>query len=55
MTDFLLPALALFGAGLGAYGAIRADLAKTHELAKLAHESAANAHKRIDHLQRRQS
>lgn len=38
-------------AGLGAYAAIRADLARLHERATNALASAARAHERIDELQ----
>lgn len=38
------------GVGIGVYAAIRADLARLGLLAQHAHESAAEAHRRIDRL-----
>ncbi|WP_312129330.1 hypothetical protein [Diaphorobacter nitroreducens] len=45
---FVQAALSALGAGLGAYGVIRAELARVGTLAKLAYESAEAAHRRID-------
>lgn len=46
-----LPQLLTAGAGaVGMYAAIRADLARLHERATHALESARNAHARIDHI-----
>lgn len=48
--ELLLQALAALGGGVGVYAAIRADLARLGLLAQHAHESAAEAHKRIDRI-----
>lgn len=50
MPDWLFPGLALLAAGAGAYAAVRADLARVHERASQALESANKAHSRIDNL-----
>ena len=48
MPDWALQALAFAGAGVGAYVAIRADLAALRVIAEAAADSAGEAHKRID-------
>lgn len=49
--DTLLPAvLSAFGGGMGVYVAMRVDLARVGLLAKLAHDSAETAHRRIDRI-----
>ena len=48
--EFLLQLLVAVGAGFGSYAAIRADLARIHERATNAQESATKAHSRIDAL-----
>lgn len=40
-----------FSAGAGVYVAMRVDIARAHLVATMAHESAAEAHRRIDRLQ----
>ena len=54
-AEFLLSLLASLGAGVGAYAAIRADLARIHERATNAADSATRAHERIDELQGRRA
>lgn len=49
-TDFLLQMVIAAAGGVGVYAAIRADLARLGLLAQHAHESAAEAHRRIDNL-----
>lgn len=51
-SEILLQALAALGGGVGVYAAIRADLARINLLAQHAHDSAGEAHRRIDHLTR---
>lgn len=48
--DTLLQLAGPVGVGIGVYAAIRADLARLGLLAQHAHESAAEAHKRIDRI-----
>jgi protein-L-isoaspartate O-methyltransferase len=48
--EFLLQIVVAVGAGFGSYAAIRADLARLHEIASTARENATTAHRRIDHL-----
>lgn len=48
--EIVLQALAALGGGIGVYAAIRADLARIGLLAQHAHESAGEAHRRIDQL-----
>lgn len=48
--DVLLQVLAALGGGVGVYAAIRADLARINLLAQHAHDSAGEAHRRIDRL-----
>lgn len=49
--DTLLPAvLSAFGGGMGVYVAMRVDIARVGLLAKLAHDSAETAHRRIDRI-----
>lgn len=50
-AELLLQLLGPVGAAVGVYAAIRADLAAMRMLAQLAHESAAEAHRRIDGMQ----
>jgi hypothetical protein len=50
MPDWLFPVLGMVAAGAGAYAAVRADLARAHERASQALESAGRAHARIDSL-----
>lgn len=50
--QFILQIVMAFGSGAGVYAAIRADLARLHERANMAKESADQAHKRIDHMMR---
>lgn len=52
-AEFLLQLLIALGSGVGAYAAIRADLARLHERANRAIEAADQAHARIDRLQER--
>jgi hypothetical protein len=49
-TEILISLLSSLGAGLGAYAAIRADLARLHERATAAAKRADEAHARIDVL-----
>ena len=49
-TDLIFQLLGPLGVGIGVYAAIRADLARTTVVAQHAHESAAEAHKRIDRI-----
>lgn len=49
-VELLLSLLASVGAGLGAYAAIRSDLARLHERASHAMAAATRAHERIDNL-----
>lgn len=53
-AEFLLQLLIALGSGVGAYAAIRADLARLHERANRAIEAADLAHARIDRLQERE-
>lgn len=52
MTEpgFLLQVLIALGSGLGAYAAIRADLARLNERATSALDAAKSAHERIDRI-----
>jgi len=52
-AEFLLQLVIALGSGVGAYAAIRADLARLHERANRAIEVADKAHARIDALQGR--
>lgn len=47
----LIAIVSAFGAGAGVYIAMRVDIARAHLMAQMAHESAAEAHRRIDRLQ----
>lgn len=47
-AEFILQIVVAVGAGFGSYAAIRADLARLHEMANNAADSAKAAHKRID-------
>lgn len=47
----LIAIVSAFGAGAGVYVAMRVDIARAHLMAQMAHESAAEAHRRIDRLQ----
>lgn len=47
-ASFLLQIVVALGSGVGAYAAIRADLARLHERAQHAKASADLAHQRID-------
>lgn len=49
-SEFILQIIVSLCAGAGAYAAIRADLARLHERATIAHDAAKSAHKRIDNL-----
>ena len=49
-APFIVQVLIALGSGMGAYAAIRADLARLHERAQNAMSSAEKAHKRIDTL-----
>lgn len=53
MPEWLMQLIAAGGAGIGAYAAIRADLARLHEVAHQAREAATEAHRRIDHINER--
>lgn len=53
MPDWVIQLLATAGAGVGAYTAIRADLARLYEVAHQAREAAALAHRRIDNITER--
>jgi hypothetical protein len=48
--DVLNAILAGLGTGIGVYAAIRADIARINLLAQHAHDSAGEAHRRIDSL-----
>lgn len=48
MPEWLMQLVAIIGASAGVYGAIRADLAATREIAASARASAYEAHRRID-------
>jgi hypothetical protein len=50
--QFIVQVLVALASGAGAYAAIRADLARLHERANNAKESADSAHKRIDNIMR---
>lgn len=50
MADWILQLVAVLGAGVGAYAAIRADLSALHVKADAAAKSADQAHQRIDHI-----
>ena len=50
ITNIALGLLAMSGAWVGAYVAIRADLARLHERMQAAHDGVISAHKRIDDL-----
>ena len=49
-AEFLLQGLIALCSGFGVYAAIRADLARLHERASNALDSAQRAHDRIDSL-----
>jgi hypothetical protein len=51
-AEFLLQIGVALASGIGAYSAIRADLATLHEKATNAIKTADAAHSRIDHLMR---
>jgi hypothetical protein len=48
--DILVQLLGYAGVGAAVYAAIRADLARLGLLAQHAHESATEAHRRIDRI-----
>jgi hypothetical protein len=50
MPDWLTQAFGLAGGAIAAYAAIRADLARIHEIADQARVSANAAHRRIDRI-----
>ena len=50
MPDWVFQLLTAGAAAAGVYAAIRADLARLHERATHALDSARNAHARIDHI-----
>ena len=50
IANIALGLLAMSGAWVGAYVAIRADLARLHERMQAAHDGVISAHKRIDDL-----
>jgi hypothetical protein len=50
MAEMVLQLLAVLGVGVGAYAAIRADLAALHVKADAAAKSADQAHARIDSI-----
>lgn len=50
MAEWLLQLVAVLGVGVGAYAAIRADLAALHVKADNAQKSADQAHQRIDSM-----
>lgn len=50
MMDWIFQAALALGGGIGVYAAIRADLARLHERATIALDSANKAHDRIDKL-----
>lgn len=49
-AELLVSLFASVGCGVGAYAAIRADLARLHERASHALDAAERAHERIDNL-----
>lgn len=49
-AELFISLMASVGCAVGAYAAIRADLAKLHERATNAMEAAARAHDRIDNF-----
>lgn len=53
MPDWMLQLIAPGAAAVGVYAAIRADLARLHEVAHQAREAATEAHRRIDHINER--
>ena len=53
--ELILQILGPLVAGFGAYAAIRADLARLHERATHALETADKANRRIDNLQERRA
>jgi len=53
VSDWVLQLAGIIGAGVATYSAIRADLARLHEVAHQARESASTAHRRIDNLTER--
>ena len=53
MPEWMMQLIATAGACVGAYAAIRADLARLHEVAHQAREAAALAHRRIDNITER--
>jgi hypothetical protein len=53
MPDWILQVIGIVGAGVGTYSAIRADLARLHEVAHQARDAAALAHRRIDNMTER--
>lgn len=50
MPEWMFQLAGYLVAGGAAYGAIRADLKALHEKAHMAHESAAEAHRRLDSI-----
>lgn len=48
--EFLLSIFCAIAAGFGSYAAIRADLARLHEVATQARSTADKAHGRIDKI-----
>ena len=48
--EFVLQLVLALGMSGGVYAAIRADLARLHERATQAHDTANKAHERIDHM-----
>lgn len=52
MPDWLLQLVTVAGVGVGAYAAIRADLAALHVKADAALRASEHAHQRIDSLLR---
>lgn len=55
MPDWILQMFATGGAAVAAYAAIRADLARIHEIANQARDAASEAHRRIDHINERRN
>lgn len=55
MPEWLLQTAAILGAGIGAYTAIRADLARIDAEVKHAAAAADAAHRRIDTIQERRT
>lgn len=55
MPDWLVQVITVAGMGVGAYAAVRSDLARLHEIATQARDSAHEAHRRIDDFARRRS